>query len=112
LAVHAASHTPAHQVQGVWHSNTVELLCEADYDPFALVTFTRLRDEEGEPTELVEIEGLRQGGMRSRTVAYTRLLDQADMHCEFAHGKTDADPLSAAEFAHNIVRAAVAFLID
>jgi hypothetical protein len=90
----------------------MELLSEADYDPFDLVTFTRLRDEEGEPTELVEIEGLRQGGMRTRIVPYACLLDQADMHWEFRHGKTGDDAMTAAEFAHNVMRAAVAMLID
>jgi hypothetical protein len=96
----------------VWHSSTMELLCGADYDPFDIVTFTRVRDEDGEPTDLVEIEGLRQGGMRTRIVPYVRLLDQADMHWEFTHGKTREDAMSAAEFAHTMMRAAVAMLID
>lgn len=96
----------------VWHSSTMELLCGADYDPFDIVTFTRVRDEDGEPTDLVEIEGLRQGGMRTRIVPYVRLLDQADMHWEFAHGKTREDAMSAAEFTHTMIRAAAAMLID
>lgn len=83
-----------------------------DYHPFDIVTLTRIRDESGEPTNQVEIEGLRQGGMRTRIVPYARLLDQADMHWEIAHGKTRVDPMSAAEFAHSVMRAAVAFLID
>jgi hypothetical protein len=96
----------------VWHSSTGELLSSTDYDPFDIVTFTRLRDEESELTDLVEIEGLRQGGMRTRIVPYIRLFGQADMHWEFAHGKTQEDAMDAAEFAHNMMRAAVAMLID
>jgi hypothetical protein len=46
----------------------MQLPREADYDPFDVVTLTRIRDDNGEPTDLVEIEGLRQGGMRSRIV--------------------------------------------
>jgi hypothetical protein len=96
----------------VWHSSTMELLCGADYDPFDVVMLTRIRDEDGEPTDLVEIEGLRQGGMRTRIVPYLRLLDQADMHWEMSHGKRRDDPMNTAEFAHSVMRAAVAFLID
>jgi hypothetical protein len=96
----------------MWHSNTMELLCDADYDPFDIVTFTRVRDDDGEPTDLVEIEGLRQGGMRTRIVPYARLLDQADMHWEFSHGKSANDPMNATAFAHTMIRAAVAMLID
>jgi hypothetical protein len=50
--------------------------------------------------------------MRTRIVPYTRLLNQADMHWEFTHGKTREDAMSAAEFAHTMMRAAVAMLID
>jgi hypothetical protein len=50
--------------------------------------------------------------MRTRVVPYTRLLDQADMHWEFAHRKTDDDPMGGREFAHNMMRAAVGMLID
>jgi hypothetical protein len=67
---------------------------------------------DNEPVDLVEIEGLRQGGMRTRVVPCTRLLDQANIHWEFAHGKTYADSMTAAEFAHAMMRAAVAMLID
>jgi hypothetical protein len=45
-------------------------------------------------------------------VPYARLLDQADTHWEFAHRKIDDDPMSAREFAHTMMRAAVAFLIS
>jgi hypothetical protein len=50
--------------------------------------------------------------MRTRVVPYARLLDQADTHWEFAHRKIDDDPMSAREFAHTMMRAAVAFLIS
>jgi hypothetical protein len=83
-----------------------------DYHPFELVTLTRIYDGDGEPTPMVEIEGLRLGGMRTRVVTYTRLLEQADLHWEVAHGKTKDDPQSAREFAHATMRAAVAFLMD
>ena len=96
----------------MWHSETMESRCLEDHSPFDVVTLSRIRDADGEPTGLVEIEGLRQGGMRTRIVAYTRLLDQADMHWEIGHGKAKGDPMSANEFAHAIIRAAVAFLID
>jgi hypothetical protein len=90
----------------------MELLVPEDYHPFDTVTLTRVLDEHGESTNLVEIEGLRQGGMRTRIVTYTRLLEQAGLHWEFAHGKTREDPQSAREFAHAMMRAAVAFLMD
>jgi hypothetical protein len=48
----------------------------------------------------------------SRIVPYVRPLDQADMHWEFSHGKGDDAPMNAAEFGHNMMRAAVASLID
>jgi hypothetical protein len=90
----------------------VELLTAADYYPFDSVRLSRARDEVGEPTDQVEIEGLRKGGMRTRVVPYVRLLEQADMHWEVAHGKSRDDPQSPREFAHTLMRAAVAFLID
>jgi hypothetical protein len=90
----------------------MDLLSPADYYPFDSVSLTRVRDEHGEPTDRVEIEGLRQGGMRTRVVPYVRLLEQADVHWEFGHGKTKDDPMSPREFAHATMRAAVAFLID
>lgn len=90
----------------------MELPSTADYDPFDSVTLTRVRDEYGEPTGLVEIEGLRQGGMRTRVVPYVRVLEQADVHWEFSHGKSKNDPMSAGEFAHTVIRAAVALLMD
>jgi hypothetical protein len=90
----------------------LELLSAAEYHPFESVTLTRVRDDYGEPTNRVEIEGLRQGGMRTCVVPYARLLEQADMHWEFSHGKTRDVPMSPREFAHAIMRAAVAFLID
>ena len=67
----------------MWHSSTMELPCEADYDPFDIVSLTRLRDDEGEPTELVEIEGLRQGGMRTRIVPLRRCLSCGSKECKF-----------------------------
>jgi hypothetical protein len=90
----------------------MELSCAEDYTPFDIVTLQRVRDADGEPTDHIEIEGLRQGGMRTRVVPYLRLLDQADMHWEFSHGKSNDDPMNAAEFGHNVMRAAVAMLID
>jgi hypothetical protein len=89
-----------------------ELLTAEDVHPFETVTLTRIRDHDGERTDRVEIEGLRQGGMRTRVVTYTRLLEQAEMHWEFGHGKTKANPMSTQEFAHATMRAAVAFLMD
>jgi hypothetical protein len=90
----------------------MDLLVQEDYHPFDSINLTRILDEEGAPTPMVEIEGLRQGGMRTRVVPYIRLLEQADMHWEVAHGKSRDDPRSAREFAHTLMRAAVAFLID
>jgi hypothetical protein len=90
----------------------MSIISADDYHPFDIATLTRVRDENGEPTERVEIEGLRQGGMRTRVVMYTRLLEQADLHWEFAHGKTKENPQSARDFAHATMRAAVAFLMD
>jgi hypothetical protein len=90
----------------------MSIISADDYHPFDIATLTRVRDENGEPTERVEIEGLRQGGMRTRVVTYTRLLEQADLHREIAHGTTSADPQSAREFAHATIRGAVAFLVD
>jgi hypothetical protein len=90
----------------------VHLLTASDYHPFDSVTLTRVRDEHGEPTDRVEIEVVRQGGMRTRIVSYARLLEQADVHWEFSHGKSRDDPQSAHESAHTVIRAAVAFLMD
>jgi hypothetical protein len=90
----------------------MDFLTQDDYYPFDTVRLTRVLDDAGEPTERVEIEGLRQGGMRIRIVTYARLLEQADMHWEFGHGKTNEDPMSPREFAHATMRAAVAFLLD
>jgi hypothetical protein len=90
----------------------MELLSAEDYHPFDSVTLTRVRDEDGEPTEFVEIEGLRQGGMRTRRVRYIQVLEQAEMHLEFQHGKSRDDPMTAQEFAHGMIRAAVALLMD
>jgi hypothetical protein len=55
--------------------------CEHNFfRPFRLlVTLTQILDAHGEPTDHVEIEGLRQGGMRTRIVTYARLLEQADV---------------------------------
>jgi hypothetical protein len=50
--------------------------------------------------------------MRSRSVIYARLLDQAEMQWECGHGKTRDDSMSPREFAHAMMRAAVACLID
>jgi hypothetical protein len=88
--------------------------CEHNFfRPFRLlVTLTQILDAHGEPTDHVEIEGRRQGGMRTRIVTYARLLEQADVHLESSHGKTKDDPISPTEFAHATMRAAVAFLID
>jgi hypothetical protein len=47
------------------------LLFEDDHDPFDSVMLHRVRDEDGEPTEFVKIEGVRDGGMRTRQVLYT-----------------------------------------
>jgi hypothetical protein len=44
----------------------MEHLNDADFHPFDCIRLTRVRDEDGEPTDHVEIEGLRQGGMRTR----------------------------------------------
>jgi hypothetical protein len=41
---------------------TMELPDDADFHPFECVRLTRVRDEEGELTDQVEIEGLHQGG--------------------------------------------------
>jgi hypothetical protein len=90
----------------------MELLTSDDYHRFETVTLTRRRDGHGEPTALVEIEGLRQGGMQTRVIPYTRLLEEADMHWESSHGNTKDDPMSPREFAHATMRAAVAFLMD
>jgi hypothetical protein len=67
---------------------------------------------DGEPTALVEIEGLCDGGMRSRRVRFAWLLDQADLHLEIAHGKGKFDPVWPRDFAHGVMRAAVACLMD
>lgn len=96
----------------VWHTDRMGLLAAADYDPLDTVSLTQVRTPDGEPTGWVEIEGLRQGGMRTRIVAYTRPLEQADLHWEIGHEKTRDDPQSADEFAHAMMRAAVAFLMD
>jgi hypothetical protein len=90
----------------------MDLLGSEDYDPCDRVTLTRIRDAEGEPTEWVETEGLRDGRDRSVTVRYGELWDQATMHLEFSHGKGRNDPVDTREFAHAIIRAAVAFLLD
>jgi hypothetical protein len=90
----------------------VDLVAEEDYFPFEVVTLRRVCDVDGEPTALVDIEGLRDGGMRSRRVRYGDLLDHADVHLEFAHHKIERDPVGAREFAHTVMRAAVACLMD
>jgi hypothetical protein len=90
----------------------VDLVTAEDFFPFEAVTLCRVRDVNGEPTALIEIEGLRQDGMRTRVVPYTRLLEQADLHWEITHVKSRDDPQSAEEFAHATIRAAVAFLMD
>jgi hypothetical protein len=55
-------------------TGNVELLSAVDYYPFDVVTLTRMRVENGEPSDQVDVEGLRQGGMRTRIVRYNRVL--------------------------------------
>ena len=84
----------------------------ADYAPFDLVTVTRLRATNGEPTEWVDLEGLRDGGARDVRVRYLDLWHQMDVHLQRFHGKHVAAPMSPMEFAHATVRAAVTLLMD
>lgn len=87
-------------------------LTSEDYLPFDHVTISRVLDDRGEPTELVDIEGLRQGGAREVRVRYLDLWQQIGVHLETFHDKTLDDPAMPQEFAHATVRAAIAFLID
>jgi hypothetical protein len=93
-------------------SGECEFLSEDDFHPFDSVTLHRVRGGDGEPTEFVDVEAVRDGGMRTRRVRYAQLLEQADMHLEFSHGRTKDAPMPARDFAHAMMRAAVAFLMD
>lgn len=101
-------HDAAVGLRSLMDEGPVELVPEDDFFPFEIVTLRRVRHEDGEPTALVDIEGLRDGGMRSRRVRYIDLLVHADMHLEIAHGKGTDDPNSPRDFAHAVMRAAVA----
>lgn len=56
------------------------LITPNDYHPFDPVTLPRIPDEYGDPTDGVEIEGLRQVGKKTRNLPYVRLLEQAGMY--------------------------------
>ena len=87
-------------------------LTQVDYAPFDLVTITRVRDAQGEPTEWVTIEGLRDGGARGVQVRYLAHWHQMNVHLERFHGKRLTDPMSAMEFAHATIQTAVTILMD
>jgi hypothetical protein len=57
-------------------------IAEVDYAPFDLVTTTRIRDTEGEPTKWAAIEGLRDGGTPEARMRYLDLWHQRDVHLE------------------------------
>ncbi len=80
--------------------------------PFEDVTVTRVLDDLGDATEWVRIEGLRDGQVREVRVRYAALLEQADVHLRFHHGKSLDDPMDLSELSHATMRAAVAFLMD
>jgi hypothetical protein len=50
--------------------------------------------------------------MRTRVVPYIRLLDQADMHWEFAHRKTREDAMSAQVVRYLYVVGVIAIILS
>lgn len=52
---------------------SMALLTAADDHPAETVTLARRRDDGGEPTDRVEMEGFRQDDRRTRIVPYARL---------------------------------------
>jgi hypothetical protein len=88
----------------------MDLLTAEDYTPFDHVSIKRVRDDRGEPTGWVDIEGLRGGDVYYTRVRYADLWDQMGVHMELQHGKALEDPMTPQELAHATIRAAIIML--
>lgn len=82
------------------------------YAPFDHVQLRRLSDGEGEPTEWVMLEALRDGGERTVTVHYEDLWTRMETHMQLHHGTSLDDPNTFTDLEHATIRAAFAFLMD